>query len=289
MHDDHKHVFAAILAAQNQGTPAALATVITTQGSIPRHAGSKMLVQADGAIVGTIGGGAMEAKVIQEALGCLNDGQTRLRTYTLNNLEDGDPGICGGTAQIFIEPLNVAPKLLVIGAGHVGKALAELGRWMEYRVILCDDRADLCNPEAVPGMAEYVICKPGEVTQHVNIDASTYVACVTRGLPVDLALLPALLQTPAPYIGLIGSVRRWKLTAKSLVEEYGLTDDELSRIRAPIGLELKSETPKEIALSILAEITMLRRGGTARPLSERASSHSGPQPDPQPVESEPTA
>ena len=268
MHNDQKQVFNAILTAQQQGLPVALATVISTQGSIPRHAGSKMLVQPDGTIVGTVGGGAMEARVVQEALACLMDGQARLRTYTLNNLEDGDPGICGGTAQIFIEPINIAPKLLVIGAGHVGKALAELGRWMEYHVILCDDRADLCNPEAVPGLAEYIVCKPGEVSEKVKIDSSTYIACVTRGLPVDLALIPALLKTQAPYIGLIGSMRRWKITEKSLREEYGLEDQVLSRMRAPIGLELRSETPKEIALSILAEITMLRRGGTAVPLSQ---------------------
>ncbi len=270
MHDDHKRVFDAILAAQNQGVPVALATVISTQGSIPRHAGSKMLVQVDGSVVGTVGGGAMEAQVIQEALTCLVDGQTRLRSYTLNNLEDGDPGICGGTAQIFIEPINIAPKLLVIGAGHVGKSLAELGLWMEYRVLLCDDRADLCNPEVVPDLSEYIVCKPSEVTQHVDIDASTYIACVTRGLPVDLALIPSLLKTPAPYIGLIGSMRRWKITEKALREEYGLDDQALARIRAPIGLELRSETPKEIALSILAEITMLRRGGTAIPLSQHS-------------------
>jgi xanthine dehydrogenase accessory factor len=267
MHDDQSAVFSALTKATSEGESVVLATVIATQGSIPRHAGSKMLIYSDGAIVGTIGGGAMEAQVIQEALAVFKDHEPRLRSYTLNSLEDGDPGICGGTAQIFIEPVNIAPKLLVIGAGHVGKALAELGLWMGYQVILCDDRTDLCNPEVVPGLAGYVVCKPSEVTAHVHIDNLTYVACVTRGLPVDLALFPPLLKTSAAYIGLIGSVRRWTITAKALQDQYQVSDSDLSRIHAPIGLELGSETPKEIALSILAEITMLRRGGTAVPLS----------------------
>jgi xanthine dehydrogenase accessory factor len=266
MHDDQQEIFSALLEATSEGVPVALATVVATQGSIPRHAGSKMLIYADGTIVGTVGGGAMEAKVIREALESLKDQQPRLRSYTLNNLEDGDPGICGGTAQIFIEPVNIAPTLLVIGAGHVGKALAELGLWMGYRVILSDDRADLCNPTAVPGLADYMVCKPSEVAENVLIDEYTYVACVTRGLPVDLALFPPLLKTPAPYIGLIGSVRRWTITAKALQEQYQVSDADLLRIRAPIGLELGAETPQEIALSILSEITMLRRGGTAAPM-----------------------
>ncbi|GAB4526436.1 MAG: XdhC/CoxI family protein [Anaerolineae bacterium] len=264
MEDEHKAVFDALHTAQQAGEPVALATVVSTQGSMPRHAGSKMLVRADGSLVGTVGGGAMESLVIKEAMAALQDGQTRLRTYTLNNLEDGDPGICGGTAQIFIEPIGHTPILLVIGGGHVGKALAELGQWMGFKVLLSDDRPEFCNEAYLPGLDGYILCKPGDILEHVKITAQTYVAAVTRGLPVDKALLPALLTTDAAYIGLIGSQRRWTLTAKALEEEYGLTD--LSRIHAPIGLELEAETPKEIALSIMAEITMVRRGGTGQPM-----------------------
>jgi xanthine dehydrogenase accessory factor len=115
-------------------------------------------------------------------------------------------------------------------------------------------------------MDGYVVCKPTEVVQHTRIDRNTYVAAVTRGLPVDIHLIPALLGTDAAYIGLIGSRRRWALTRKALQEQHGLTASQLSRIRAPIGLELDAETPKEIAISIFAEITMLRRGGTGKPM-----------------------
>lgn len=263
---EERAVYEALLNAQAAGHPAALATVVSVQGSVPRHAGSKMLVQADGSIVGTVGGGAMEALVIKEALAAINDGQTRMPSYTLNNLQDGDPGVCGGTVQVFIEPVNLAPTLLVIGGGHVGRALAELGKWMGYRVILSDDRAEFCNPDYAPGLDGYVVCKPGELPAQTRIDRHTYVAAVTRGMPVDLNLIPALLATDAAYIGLIGSRRRWALTAKALQEERSLTETALARVHAPIGLELQAETPQEIALSIMAEITMLRRGGDGRPM-----------------------
>ncbi len=261
---DDRAIYDALLSAQAAGETAALATVVQVQGSVPRHAGSKMLVRADGSIVGTVGGGAMESLVIKEALAAMTDGQARMPSYTLNDITAGDPGICGGTVQVFIEPVGVAPTLLVIGIGHVGKSLAELGKWSGYRLIVSDDREAYCNPDYLPGMAGYIVCKPGEITQHVAIDSRTYVACVTRGLPVDMYLIPALLATDAAYIGLIGSRRRWALTVKSLKEQRGLTDEQLRRVYAPIGLELNAETPQEIAVSILAQIIMLRRGGDGR-------------------------
>jgi xanthine dehydrogenase accessory factor len=264
--DDHKQVYEAILTAQQNGEPAALATVINVTGSVPRHSGSKMLIRADGSFVGTIGGGAMEAQVVKEALASISDGKTRLPSYHLSDLKNGDPGICGGMVQVFIEPLDIPSTLLIIGGGHVGRALAELGKWAGYRVLLSDDRTEYCNPEYAPGLDGYIICVPGDIPNHVSINSRTYIAAVTRGMPVDMTLIPALLATDAPYIGLIGSRRRWALTAKALKAEKGLSDAQLSRIRAPIGLELQAETPKEIALSILAEITMLRRGGSGQPM-----------------------
>jgi xanthine dehydrogenase accessory factor len=265
--DDTRAVFEALLEAQSKGEPAALATVVSVKGSVPRHEGSKMLVRRDGSIVGTVGGGAMESLVVKEALAAIHDGQPRMPSYTLNDLAAGDPGVCGGTIQIFIEPIGLAPTLLVIGVGHVGKALAELAKWSGYRVLLSDDREAYCNPEYLPGMDGYIVCKPGEITQHTDITALTYVAAVTRGMPVDLDLIPALLATEAPYIGLIGSRRRWALTVSALKEQRGLSEAQLQRVHAPIGLELQAETPQEIAVSIMAEIIMVRRGGSGQPMN----------------------
>lgn len=263
---EDRAVLEALLAAHTAGESVALATVIGTQGSVPRHPGSKMLVRADGSIVGTVGGGRMEALVIQESLLAISDGQTRTTNYSLNDLGAGDPGVCGGTVQIFIEPTAAPPTLLVIGIGHVGKALAELSKWSGFRVIISDDRPGFCNADYLPGMQGYVVCKPGEVAHQAPIDHRTYVAAVTRGLPVDMDLIPSLLQTPAAYIGLIGSQRRWALTARALQQERGLAAEQLARVHAPIGLELNAETPQEIAISILAEIIMLWRGGDGKPM-----------------------
>ena len=263
MSDDHA-VFEALLEAKDKGELVALATVVSVQGSVPRHAGSKMLVRQNGSIVGTVGGGKMESLVVQEAIAAIQDRKTRLPSYSLNDLANGDPGVCGGTLQVFIEPVGSAPTLLVIGGGHVGKALAELGLWSGWRVILSDDRPAYCNPEYVGGLAGYVVCKPSQISEQVAINNQTYIAAVTRGLPVDVDLIPTLLATEAAYIGLIGSRRRWSLTMKALRDERGLSDMDFQRIYAPIGLELNAETPQEIAVSIMAQIVMLRRGGDGK-------------------------
>lgn len=264
--DDNKTVFEALLEAQSKGEPVALATVVSVKGSVPRHEGSKMVVRRDGSIVGTVGGGAMESLVIKEAHAVIQDGKTRMPSYTLNDLASGDPGVCGGTIQVFIEPIGLVPTLLVIGVGHVGKALAELAKWSGYRVLVSDDREDYCNPEYLPSMDGYIVCKPGQIAQRAAITPQTYIAAVTRGMPVDMDLIPVLLATDAPYIGLIGSRRRWALTVKALQEQHSLTEAQLERVHSPIGLELQAETPQEIAISIMAEIIMVRRGGSGQPM-----------------------
>lgn len=262
---DEKDLYRAVVEAQTRGLVAALATVIRTQGSVPRQPGSKMLVWPDGKIMGTVGGGAMESRVVKDAQDAMKDGRVRIVSYTLNDLQQGDPGVCGGTVEIFVEPLMSSPTLVVIGCGHVGKALAELAKWTGYRVIISDDRVEFCNSDYIPNMDGYVVAPPSQVAQHIDLGPQTYVACVTRGLPVDIDLFPTLLQVEVPYIGLIGSRRRWSLTVKAL-KDKGLTDQQLARIHAPIGLELNAETPQEIAVSIMAEITMARRGGTGQPM-----------------------
>lgn len=264
--EDTREVYEAILVAQTSGEPAALATIIAVQGSVPRHEGSKLMIRPDGSFVGTVGGGKLEATVIAEAQQVISSGKTRMLSYTLNDISEGDPGVCGGTVQVFIEPVAVPPTLLVIGGGHVGKALAELGKWTGFRVILSDDREAFCNPDYLPGMDGYIVCKPAEIGDHIDIHGNTYVAAVTRGLPVDIHLIPALLETSAPYIGLIGSRRRWALTIKALREDKQIQAEALARVHAPIGLELRAETPKEIAISIMAEIIMIRRGGSGQPM-----------------------
>lgn len=255
---ENQVVYEALSQAQKMGNVVALATVIKTTGSVPRQAGSKMLIQADGSIVGTIGGGAMEARVVDEAKAAMQSGEPRLLAYALNNLEKGDPGICGGTVELFIEPIGFVPTVVVIGCGHVGKALAELAKWSGFRVLVSDDRVELCSPQAIPNMDGYYPVSPTQLLEQITLTPRSYVAAVTRGLPVDMELFPTLLESQAAYIGLIGSRRRWEITKKAFIEA-GLAEDMVARIHSPIGLEIEAETPQEIAISIMAEIISIYR------------------------------
>lgn len=240
-------------------TPCVLCTVIRTSGSVPRHAGAKMLVGADGTMLaGTVGGGEMESRVIEQAKRALSDGKARLQSYQLANPQAGDPGVCGGEVEVFIEPLLTSPTLVIFGAGHVGRALTHLAKWSGFHVIVADDRAELCNPTACPGADEYLPGPMRETLGRLSHNPQTYVAMVTRGYPLDVEMLPLLLQTSVRYIGVIGSQRRW-LTAAKALREKGIGEVDLARIHAPIGLEIDAETPEEIAISIMAEITQARR------------------------------
>jgi len=238
-----------------------LATIVRDKGSVPRHAGSKMLIFPDGRIIGTIGGGEMESRVIARLPALLESGLPSIMRYDLADPARGDPGVCGGQVDIFMEPILPDPTILVIGCGHVGQAVVELSHWLGFRIIACDDRADLCNPDKTPYADEYIVVPPADVAAKVAIHERTYIAVVTRGVPVDIHLLPPLLERPAPYLGVIGSRRRWATAIKRL-REMGLSEEKLSRIHAPIGLELNAETPREIAVSILAEIIAAQRGGS---------------------------
>lgn len=257
---EEQQIFPALQQALQQGQTVALCVVVRTRGSTPRRVGSKMLVYPDGRIVGTVGGGETEHRVVQEALQALRDGRPRLLEYRLVDPKRGDPGVCGGEMHIYVEPVQPPPTLLVVGAGHVGRAVAHLGKWLGFRVVVTDDRAELCRAEDFPD-ADLCLAVPArELPQRVPITAQTYIALVTRGSPVDVDALPALLASPAPYIGVIGSRRRWATTVAAL-RARGIGEEDLARVHAPIGLDIAAETPREIAVSILAEIIAVYRGG----------------------------
>lgn len=256
-------VYSRLAELQASGEDAALCTVTRTTGSVPRRAGAKMLVFADGSIEDTVGGGELEARVIAEALLALADGQPRNLEYSLVDRERGDPGICGGTVEVFVEPINPEPTLLIIGAGHVGRALAQLADFLGYRVLVSDDRPELCNPENVPHGDAFYPVPISELPKQVTFNHQTYICLTTRSAELDIKGLPALLDSPAAYFGVIGSRRRWA-EARKKMEAAGVPAAKLDRVRSPMGLELNAETPEEIALSIMSEIVMLRRGGDGK-------------------------
>ena len=253
--------YQALSELEQNGEQAALATIVRVRGSVPRHAGSKMLIYPNGRVAGTVGGGEMESRVVAEAQAALADGQPRIMVYSLVDPKAGDPGVCGGEVEIFVEPLFSAPTVLVIGAGHVGRAVVHLAQWLGFRVVLADDRPEYANPEWAPGANRYLVAPPAEVPGQVEIRPDTSIVLTTRNMGVDVAGLPALLDSPAGYIGVIGSRRRWATAAQAL-EAAGVPREKLARVRSPMGLELNAETPEEIAVSILAEIIMVRHGGT---------------------------
>jgi xanthine dehydrogenase accessory factor len=249
------------LEAKNQA--GALCTVVRSQGSTPRHATSKLLVYADGRIYGTVGGGEMENRVISEALAAIQDGKSRLLQYQMSDPQRGDPGVCGGQLEVFVEPILPKPTLVVVGGGHVGKAVAHLAHWLGFRVAVSDDRVEFCTPEAVPDADDFYPGTLADLPLHLPMTPSTYLVLTTRGVDVDVAGLPALLESPVAYIGVIGSRRRWATARKQLLDA-GVPAERLSCVYSPIGLELNAETPEEIAVSILAQVIMVRNGGTGQ-------------------------
>jgi len=258
-------IYRALAELQQNNESAALCTVVLSEGSTPRHVGSKMLVYADGHFVGTVGGGDMEHRVIDAARLAMMDGQPRMLSYTMADPARGDPGVCGGQVEVFVEPILPAPLLVVVGGGHVGRAVAHLAKWLGFRVAVSDDRPEFCTPEAIPEADEFYPFPLSELPQRLKITPRTYLVLTTRGVTVDVPGLPALLESDAGYIGVIGSKRRWATAVREL-KAGGLPDDKIARVHSPMGLELQAETPEEIAVSILAEILMLRDKGSGKPM-----------------------
>jgi xanthine dehydrogenase accessory factor len=261
-------VYQALAELEQRNGAGALCTVVRSKGSTPRHTGSKMLVYSDGSFIGTVGGGEMENRVIAEAKQAILDGRPRFLEYSMTDPKRGDPGICGGQVEVYVEPIQPTPTIVVVGAGHVGKAVAHLAGWLGFRVVVNDDRPGFASPEETPGGDEYYPVKMAELPACMEINPWTYLILTTRGMNVDVEGLPALLETSAAYIGVIGSQRRWA-SARKAMEAQGIPAEKLDRVRSPIGLELNAETPEEIAVSILAEIIMLRQGGDGRVMSRK--------------------
>lgn len=253
-------IFERLAELERKGDPGVLVTVIRTQGSVPRHAGSKMIVYPDGSIFGTVGGGELEDDVVKQALQSLADRSPRRKLYEFRDPAQGDVGVCGGEMEVFVEPIRPPARIVVVGCGHVGQAVVRLSSWLGMHVTAVDDRPEYANREITPQADEHVLTTMDKLIERIEVSPSTFVLLTTRSSAQDIQALPRLLESPAAYIGVIGSRRRWATTEAELTDQ-GLPAEQLERVSSPMGLELKAETPEEIALSILAEIVMLSRGG----------------------------
>ena len=238
--------------------PVVLATVVATKRSVPRRAGAKMLIYDDGALSGTVGGGNMESRVIEAALESMRSGKTQMLTYSLLEPSRGDPGVCGGEVQIYLEPYMPPHTIFVVGAGHVGRAVADLAHWLGYRTVITDDREDMLSEDHLPDADVLLSGSIVEALAKEEVTEDTSVILVSRSTDIDADSIPLLLETPAGYIGVMGSKRRWMAVRDELIAS-GISETELDRIHQPIGIELGAETLEEIAVSILAQVIQVNR------------------------------
>lgn len=250
----------------NKNQAFALALIIESKGSTPRHSG-KMIVLENGDIIGTIGGGLAESYVIQEAVKAIADDCSRLVEYKLNS--DAKGGIqmsCGGNLKVFIEVNQRKPRLVLIGGGHVNYALSKLVEFLDYELVVVEDREEFCNKERYPFASElHVDPMVDKALSQVKIDSNTYVVIATKDY--DEKSLRAVIDKDPKYIGVIGSKRKVALLMKNMIES-GYTKERLSFVHSPIGLDIGTETPEEIAISIVAEILKARSGGSGNSLKE---------------------
>jgi xanthine dehydrogenase accessory factor len=257
-------VFQKIEELRQKNIPAALVTVIKTSGSVPREVGAKMIVQFDGQIHGTIGGSSVEALVIKEAQDAIKAGQPQTVTHTLSDEAHNDTGmVCGGTMDFFIEPIQNPERVYIFGGGHVGFQVASLAKKVGFDYIVVDDRAEFASAERFPDASNLVVANPGTVAENLAVTTNDYIVIVTPAHKDDYNVLRGVIRKPARYIGMIGSSTKRKQIYHKLRTTDGIPDDLLNKIHSPIGIDIGSETPEEIAVSIVAELIQVRRSPTS--------------------------
>ncbi len=258
---DAKLIMQELLRCLDQNSPVALATVVSTTGSTPGRAGAKMLIYEDGSIMGTVGGGCLEAAVIEEARQVIKNKEPLYTHYSLNQDEAAGLGMaCGGEVTVFIDSFISGPELVIIGAGHISQHLARIARMLDFHVTVIDDREDFANKERFPEADRLIAENIAEALEKLKVSENTYLAILSRGHKYDQVALEKVARSKAAYIGMIGSRNKIKTVFDNL-KEKGLPSTCLEKVHAPIGLDLGGITPPEIALSITAEIVKIRYSG----------------------------
>jgi xanthine dehydrogenase accessory factor len=236
----------ALAEAIQQQQPAVLATVIEISGASPAKVGAQIVLLADGATTGTVGGGKLEASIVNDARDARSSGQPRLVHYTLaESGQDAIGTLCGGEVRVFIQPYVPAPKMIIVGGGHIGRPLRVMGEAAGFNVMVVDAEPGLAN---VPGL------------EAIALNQDSYVVLITTDHISDEAALRQVITSPLRYVGMIGSRAKCQTILDHLRAD-GITAEALDRVYAPIGLELGGTSPQEIAVAILAEIIAVRHGG----------------------------
>jgi xanthine dehydrogenase accessory factor len=270
----------------DSGQHIALVTVTATLGSTPGKVGFKMLVFDGGkSTAGTVGGGLVEARMIEEAAKMLDRPASRTFRFELAGTAEDEKGICGGSVELSIETFDAtalpllaeraraaeenladAPMVILCGAGHVSYYIARYAKGVHFRVTICDDRSEYANPQRFPDADDIVVEDVERTFDRIQVDGRSYIVIVTRGHMCDRTVLEQALRTPARYIGMIGS-RRKTLTILEKLREQGIPQEQLNRVYSPIGVSIGAVTPEEIALSIVCELVKIRRLGDESPIS----------------------
>jgi xanthine dehydrogenase accessory factor len=258
--NDTVDIYEEIVSLRQTGRRGAVATIVNVRGSVPSFETAKMLIRDDGSIVGTVGGGCVEAEVWQAAREVMESEKPRTLTFDLNQNPKYDTGlVCGGTLDIFIEPVLPPAALFIFGAGHVALSLYNTAKTAGFDVTVIDDRETYASRERFPH-AKQVICQDfDQAMAKVSPTETSYIVIVTRGHRDDMRVLRWAVQTQARYVGMIGSKRKTITIFRELVKE-GLREQLFDRVHAPVGFDIGAITPEEIAIAITAELIAVRRG-----------------------------
>ena len=259
----NEEVFKAVTETLSQGDSAALVTIIRTEGSTPQRVGAKMLVFADGRTVGTIGGGCYENDAFWKARKSLETRRSQVVRYELaDDIAEESGLICGGQMEVYIEPLDAAAHLHLIGAGHVSYHLAQAASQVNFKIHVLDDREKFANQERFPNATEITVDDIPSWLTSATFPNNAYVVILTRGHTHDLDALRALVPRDLRYLGLIGSRAKVARLYAALQEE-SVSLDTLTHVHAPVGLDIGAVSPQEIAISILAELIAVKYGKAA--------------------------
>ncbi len=230
-----------------------LATVVQTRGATPRRAGAGMVVRHDGSICGTIGGGAVENQVTQRALKIINTTKTEFLHYELSELGMS----CGGEMDIFLQPSGHQPELFIFGAGHIGRFLCGIGKNIGFHVTVVDNRSEYANREKLPLADRIFSGEYSKILTSLSFHNSGYIVIVTHGHLHDQQVLEYCARQPFLYLGMIGSKNKVRNSLEKL-KNKGINQQILSKIFSPIGIDIGSQTPEEIAIAVAAELIAVK-------------------------------
>ena len=249
-----------IIESLNKEEKVALVTLTEIKGSTPRDEGSLMLVSEDGQSFGSIGGGKIEYTVIQESIKAIKDGKSRVFNHSLT--PEGDLKMqCGGEAKGFIKVFTPEKRLIIAGGGHVGEKVLELATFLGFKCTIIDDREEYKTKESLQKASSIIISPYNEALRQLTVTRDTYIVIATKGHTGDLDFVKEALKTGAKYIGLIGSKVKHIFIKNSLIQD-GFSEEDISRIYGPVGLNISNQLPEEIAVSIMSEILLIKNNGT---------------------------